>query len=148
MAGPAQTPGVTAVTLERGTPDERGASFTLAAEQLDLLTRLGAPKDLHVASILPGHVRGNHYHALRGEAIVVIHEDRWSLRYDAGDGTKVTSRAFTGAGVVAITVPPLAAHAIRNDGERPLWLLAWSDGPYDNALPDAHRRVLIEPAGP
>ncbi|HEY1835028.1 MAG TPA: hypothetical protein VGG08_11360 [Solirubrobacteraceae bacterium] len=143
MAGPAEKSIVTAVSLERGAPDERGASFTLAGEHLELLARLGATRDLHVASILPGHVRGNHYHALRGETIVVIHEDRWSLRYDAGSDTKVTSRAFTGAGVVAISVPQMAAHAIRNDGERPLWLLAWSDGPYDETLPDAHPRALI-----
>jgi dTDP-4-dehydrorhamnose 3,5-epimerase-like enzyme len=135
---------VTAVSLQRGAADERGTSFTLAAEHLSMLAQLGATKDIHVASILPGHVRGNHYHATRSELILVIHEDRWSLRYDAGEATKVSGRAFTGAGVVAVSVPPLAAHALRNDGERILWLLAASDGPYDAADPDAHRRVLID----
>jgi hypothetical protein len=132
---------VSASVLERGAADARGSSFTLAPAQLAFL---GSPGDIHVASILPGHVRGNHYHALRRELILVIHEDRWSLRSDTGADTRVSSRAFTGSGVVAVTVPQMAAHAIRNDGERVLWLLAASDGPYDLAAPDAHPRVLFE----
>jgi hypothetical protein len=133
---------LSASVLERGATDARGVSFTVTPAQLAFL---GLPGDIHVASILPGHVRGNHYHALRRELILVIHEDRWSLRSDTGAGTRVRSRAFTGSGVVAVTVPQMAAHAIRNDGERILWLLAASDGPYEPTAPDAHSRVLFEP---
>jgi dTDP-4-dehydrorhamnose 3,5-epimerase-like enzyme len=142
MSRTAHDTAVTATVLGRGAADARGASFVVAAEQLEFL---GAPGDIHVASLLPGHIRGNHFHELRNELIIVIHEDRWSLRSDRGAGTKIASRAFTGAGVVAITVPKGSAHAIRNDGERAIWLLAASDGPYDAGAPDAHPRVLIDP---
>lgn len=127
------------LVLEDHGGDERGASFSLAQSHLEFL---GAPKDMHVASILPGYTRGNHYHAARREIIVVIHRDRWSLHWDRGAGTEVSSRAFAGEGVVAIAVPQNSAHAIHNDGAEPLWLVAATDGIYDPDAPDAHRRVV------
>jgi uncharacterized cupin superfamily protein len=132
---------VHATVLAQGAPDARGASFALAAEQLGFL---GPLRDVHVASILPGHVRGQHYHAERRELIVVIHEDDFSLHWDEGAGTAARERAFAGAGVVAITVEPHAAHALRNDGTRTLWLLAASDAPYDPRRPDAHPRSVLD----
>lgn len=131
---------VTGTVLAQAAPDPRGASFSLSPAQLDFV---GVPRDMHVASVLPGHVRGDHYHAERRELIVVIHEDDFSLHWDEGPATEARSRTFAGAGVVAITVMPLAAHAIRNDGTRILWLLAASDGPYDLRKPDAHRRPVV-----
>lgn len=119
--------------------DERGESFSVAREYLDFL---GRPQDLHVASILPGHTRGNHFHAERREVILVVHSDRWSLHWDSGPDTPKSSRSFAGRGMVAIAVPQDSAHAIVNDGEEPLWLLAATDGPYDPANPDAYRRIV------
>jgi oxalate decarboxylase/phosphoglucose isomerase-like protein (cupin superfamily) len=130
------------VVLEDRGGDERGASFSLSQSYLEFL---GAPKDMHIASILPGHIRGNHYHAARREIIVVIHGDRWSLHWDRGANTEVSTRAFTGEGVVAIAVPQNSAHAIRNDGEKPLWLVAATDGIYDPDAPDAYRRIVSQP---
>lgn len=69
--------------------------------------------------------------------------DRWSLHWDAGAETEPSSRSFQKAGALAITIPPHAAHAIRNDGTTTLWLMAATDGPYDPANPDAYRRVVI-----
>jgi oxalate decarboxylase/phosphoglucose isomerase-like protein (cupin superfamily) len=129
----------TVLVLEDRGGDERGASFSVAREYLEFL---GAPLDMHVASIAPGHVRGNHFHAVRRELIVVIHGDRWSLHWDAGAATAPSSRTFAGAGVVAIAIPRNSAHAIRNDGASPLWLIAATDGPYDPQSPDAHRRIV------
>jgi oxalate decarboxylase/phosphoglucose isomerase-like protein (cupin superfamily) len=119
----------------------RGWSFPVAAPALATLSEV---KDMHVASIMPGHIRGNHFHAERKEVIVVVFEDRWSLYWDSGSGTDVISRSFDGCGAVAITVPHDCAHAIRNDGGAPLVMVAFTDGPYDADHPDAHRRVVAE----
>lgn len=126
------------VLEDRG--DDRGASFSVAYEYLSFL---GEPKDLHVASIRPGCVRGNHYHVERREVIVVIHTDSWSLHWDGGEGSPTSSRRFDGAGVVALAVPPHSAHALRNDGDDALWVLAATDGHYDPDRPDAYRRVVV-----
>jgi oxalate decarboxylase/phosphoglucose isomerase-like protein (cupin superfamily) len=98
---------------------------------------------MHVASLEPGHVRGNHFHVARHELIVVLPHEAWSLHWDAGAETRPSSRSFHRAGALAITIPPHAAHAIRNDGSATLWLMAATDGPYDPANPDAYRRVVI-----
>jgi dTDP-4-dehydrorhamnose 3,5-epimerase-like enzyme len=137
---PTERASVEATVLARSAPDPRGASFTLAPDQLSFL---GEPRDAHVASILPGHVRGEHYHAERRELILVIHEDEFSLHWDEGPGTEARHRMFAGAGAVAIAIEPGAAHALRNDGARTLWLLAASDLPYDPERPDAYRRTVV-----
>jgi oxalate decarboxylase/phosphoglucose isomerase-like protein (cupin superfamily) len=120
--------------------DSRGASFSVPLEYLEFL---GALKDLHVAAILPGCVRGNHFHVERREVIVVHHEDAWSLHWDAGEHTPVSNRTFDGAGVVAMAVPQHSAHAIRNDGAAPLWIFAATDGRYSPEAPDAFRREVV-----
>ena len=106
---------------------------------------VGQPEDMHVASILPGYTRGNHYHVERREVIIVIHSDRWSLSWDSGAETERSSRTFEGEGVVVTAIPPNSAHAITNTGAAPLWLVAMTDGAYDPARPDAFRRIVTAP---
>ena len=44
---------------------------------------------------------------------------------------------------VVVEIEPLASHAVRNDGQRPLLIFAMTNGPYDPGHPDAYsRRVL------
>jgi len=129
----------TIVPLRDLGPDERGASFSVPLEQLDFL---GAAKDVHVASIGPGHVRGNHFHVVRRELIIVLPHEHWSVHWDTGEGTDVLTHTFCDSGATAIAIPPGCAHAIRNDGGTPLWLIASTDGVYDGSRPDAYGRVV------
>lgn len=71
--------------------DERGDSFSVARNYMEFV---GRPGNIHVASILAGHTRGNHYHVERREIIIVIHSDRWSLSWDSGAETEQSSRTF------------------------------------------------------
>lgn len=128
------------VVLDDIGADERGESFSVPLQYLEFL---GAPKDVHIASIRHGHVRGNHYHVERHELILVLPHDVWSLHWDVGADTDICTRTFQGAGAVAIAVPPHSAHAIRNDGRAPLWLIAASDFHYSSADPDVYRRVVV-----
>jgi oxalate decarboxylase/phosphoglucose isomerase-like protein (cupin superfamily) len=45
----------------------------------------------------------------------------------------VQHRSFAGGGAVLILVSPGASHAVRNDGDHPLWLVTCSSEPYDPA---------------
>jgi len=81
--------------------DTRGFSFTLPPGALDFLKRVA---DLHMASIVPGAVRGNHYHLRRREAIVVLPGPAWSLHWDDGEGLPVQHRRFQGNGAVLVLV--------------------------------------------
>jgi len=115
--------------------DGRGLSFTAPTGALAFVGRMS---DVHLASIKPGAVRGNHYHLRRREAIVVLPGTKWSLHWDEGDpqGSHASApqhRAFDGSSAVVVLVSPGASHAVQNDGDAVLWLVAISSETYDPA---------------
>jgi dTDP-4-dehydrorhamnose 3,5-epimerase-like enzyme len=110
--------------------DARGLSFTVPAEALAFVGRMS---DVHLASTKSGAVRGNHYHLRRREAIIVMPGSKWSFHWDDGDNSPAEHRAFEGSKAVLILVSPGQSHAVRNDGDRELWLVAISSESYDPA---------------
>ncbi len=110
--------------------DARGFSFTAPSEALAFVGRMA---DVHLAATAPGAVRGNHYHLRRREAIVVLPGAKWSLHWDEGDSSEAQHRSFDGSGAVLVTVSPGASHAVRNDGDQTMWLVAISSETYDPA---------------
>ena len=121
--------------------DQRGFSYSLQDHHFSFL---GSVKDVHFSTTLPGHIRGNHYHRLRRELLIVRYEDSWTLAFDQGEGTAVAARTFAGCGTVAVEIEPLASHAVRNDGQRPLLIFAMTNGLYDPANPDAYGRIVLD----
>jgi dTDP-4-dehydrorhamnose 3,5-epimerase-like enzyme len=110
------------------TGDNRGASFTLPADILSFLPKIA---DVHVSTILPGAIRGNHFHTRRLEVILVTYESAWELHWDEGDNSAPQRTEVSGRGLAAIEVEPFASHAIRNTGDRTLLLTAFSSESYD-----------------
>ena len=108
--------------------DQRGFSYTLPAEALTFLERV---QDVHLASVLPGAIRGNHFHLRRREVILVSYSDKWSFHWDEGPESSALHRTFGGSGTVMIQVSPGASHAVRNDGHQPFILVAASSESYD-----------------
>lgn len=120
--------------------DARGSSFSVSAE---LFAWPFPVADMHVATIEPGATRGNHYHAVRQEMLVIMAADRWSLHWDEGADTPVRQQEFTGPGAVLVKVPAGMSHAIRNDGTVPMQLFGVADSPYDATRPDAYPRTVV-----
>jgi dTDP-4-dehydrorhamnose 3,5-epimerase-like enzyme len=118
--------------------DARGLSITAPLQALEYVGRMA---DVHLASTKPGAVRGNHYHLKRREAIVVLPGARWSFHWDEGDETAPQQRMFGGTRAVLLLVAPGASHAVRNDGEEVLWLVAISSEQYDPAESVARKVV-------
>lgn len=116
------------VSVLGSTGDARGFSFTAPKEALDFV---GGAVDMHLASTLPGAIRGNHYHLRRREAIILLPGTAWSLHWDEGEGMPAQHRSFDGSGAVMVLVSTGASHAVRNDGDAPLWLVACSSEAYD-----------------
>ena len=127
-------------TLLPDTGDLRGSSFQTGTAWLAFLSGVA---DAHIAIILPGCVRGNHFHARRREVIAVLHADAWQAAWDRGAETPVTVREFSGAGAVLLEVDPGAAHAIANTGQAPLWIVGLSHGAWDPDAADSYPRVLL-----
>ena len=120
--------------------DQRGSSYTLPEQQFSFL---GSVVDVHFSTTLPGHIRGNHFHRLRKEVLLVRFEDSWTLAWDPGEGTAPEIRKFDGTGTVVVEIEPLASHAVRNDGQHPLLIFAMTNGPYDRANPDSYSRIVL-----
>jgi dTDP-4-dehydrorhamnose 3,5-epimerase-like enzyme len=110
--------------------DKRGVSFGVPEEALDFVGRVA---DLHVSSSVPGAVRGNHFHRSKRRAVLVLPGALWSLHWDEGAGTAVQQRNFDGTCAVLVLISPGMAHAVRNDGDAMLWLVAGSSEAYDPA---------------
>lgn len=120
--------------------DGRGSSFGVPAEVFGGCFPVA---DLHIATIEPGAVRGNHFHLVRREVLVVIAAGPWSLHWDEGADTPVRQRSFDKPGAVVVTVPIGMSHAIRNDGAVPIQMVGMTDGPYDPDRPDAYPRPVV-----
>jgi dTDP-4-dehydrorhamnose 3,5-epimerase-like enzyme len=108
--------------------DARGFSFTMPPDALDFVGRIA---DMHLASTAPGAVRGNHYHTYKREAILLFPGTAWSLHWDEAEGMPAQHRSFSGSSAVLVLLSPGSSHAVRNDGEAMLWLVACSSEPYD-----------------
>lgn len=127
--------------------DRRGWSFALDANSY---VALPTTQHIHFASIRPLAVRGNHYHAVRNEIIVVFPGAPWELYWDTGASTAVNKRIFEGSKGVAVIVPLGWSHAIRNPGEVDICIASISDRLYTAEDPDTFRRSVAEgqPASP
>jgi dTDP-4-dehydrorhamnose 3,5-epimerase-like enzyme len=110
--------------------DRRGPAYSVPDAALEYL---GTVRNVHFGLSKPGAVRGNHYHLRRREAIVVFPGSRWSLHWDEGEGSASLQRSFDGSQAVLVLLEAGASHAVRNDGDQPLWVMACSSEPYDPA---------------
>jgi oxalate decarboxylase/phosphoglucose isomerase-like protein (cupin superfamily) len=110
--------------------DGRGISLAMPHEALEFV---GEVEDVHVSSCVPGAVRGNHYHLRKRRAILVSPGVGWSLHWDQGEGTAIHRRNFDGRHAILVLIQPGASHAVRNDGNTTLWLVACSAAPYDSS---------------
>lgn len=119
--------------------DARGLSFGVSGAPLDFL---GSIVDMHVMTLAPGRIRGNHYHVARNEVILVVHTDTWSVLWDEGADTQVKQLTFQGNGAVVIEADPYASHAVRNEGERDLHIVAMTNGAFDVESPDSYPRIV------
>jgi mannose-6-phosphate isomerase-like protein (cupin superfamily) len=113
--------------------DVRGGSFSMPAALLGELTRIN---DVHVMTVRPGYVRGNHYHKAKDELFIVLHSDSWTFHWSSPEAPK-GSRSFTAKGGVTVRVPRLLGHAIVNDGAADLVVIGLSSMAFDANSPDS-----------
>jgi oxalate decarboxylase/phosphoglucose isomerase-like protein (cupin superfamily) len=120
--------------------DQRGQSVSITSNELGVLSEI---RDVHIAAIKPGSIRGNHYHLSRRELITVVYDGECSVHWDTGDGTQRRFRRFFGAGAISFAPPTGWSHAVRNDGASIIWIFVASDKPYDRSATDEVARDSI-----
>lgn len=90
--------------------------------------RLNVPQDLfktlHLVSIVPGQVRGNHLHPGHREYLFTFHGP--GVLIWEGESGEIKEHLLTGNRTL-VSIPPGIAHALRNPGPEILYLLAWRE---------------------
>ncbi len=81
-------------------------------------------RTFHLISIEPGQVRGNHLHPGCREYLFTFHGEGVLLWEDPPG--QVRERRLSGRSTL-VRIPPGIAHALRNPGPEPLYLLAWRE---------------------
>lgn len=120
--------------------DNRGSYFRIPIE---LFSSIAAIKDIHIAEIVPGAIRGNHYHEHHHEVLFVAFYDRWSFYWDKMLSGEIVRKSFTGSGIIMLEIAPRVPHAVRNDGNSNLFLIALADTCFTPENPDVHPLKII-----
>lgn len=96
---------------------------------------------VHIASLEPGAVRGNHYHPDSSEHVFV-----WGgsaeVVWQREDGGLVTERV--GPSELAVfEIPARVVHAVVNTGDATVYLLAYYLGDSDREWPETERKEVV-----
>lgn len=94
---------------------------------------------LHLASLAPGAIRGNHLHPVSSEYILV-----WggSAELAWEEGGRVAREEVSRDELVVFEIPAGIAHAVTNTGSETVYLVAYYFGASDKEWPDTERKTI------
>jgi len=100
-------------------------------------------KQVSVASIKPGQVRGNHYHLNKTEWFMVIggRANFWLMNPETKE--KICFK-LSGKEPKVITVFPKIAHAIKNIGKKIIYFIEADSAVYNHESPDAVPYLIVD----
>ncbi len=119
--------------------DDRGWSIRpITDEEISA----GKIKDIHMVSMRPGAIRGNHYHAYKTEHIFVIGSTCRVVVMD--NNTKAREEKIIEQNKKALLViPPHVTHDIENVGNEMSYLLCYSKVKEDLDMKDVMRNKIV-----
>ncbi|MFC1568958.1 hypothetical protein ACFL4L_01870 [bacterium] len=123
------------------TGDARGWLYQLQQESHEFI---GEIREMHMASIKPGSIRGNHLHLRKKEMLVMMVEDTCQLYWKLPEKLEPKIETFN-KGTIVIEIEPGTAHAIYNNGQKDLIINSYSDTPYSPETDDTEPIILIKP---
>jgi len=98
--------------------------------------------NVHIVSMNPGAIRGNHKHIIQTEQVLIIGGPVLFIAVDTETGERF-ERVFQPSEQLRIAAAPGVAHAFKNIGDGVAYLLCASDLAFDPANPDTLRVELI-----
>ena len=105
--------------------------------------REGRFANIHIVSMEPGTIRGNHRHIKQTEQVLIFGGPCLFVAEDAETGERF-ERVFQPGELFRIALAPGVAHAFKNVGVGVAYLLCASDLAFDPANPDTVRTIIIE----
>ncbi|HHL38947.1 MAG TPA: cupin domain-containing protein [Deltaproteobacteria bacterium] len=126
--------GVEIIRLRRR-EDSRGWLLKiLMRHQLGGSERFG---EIYVTTARPGESKGGHFHELTTEWFALVRGSGVLTLEDKTTGERRTVE-LSEEEPVTVRVPPMVAHTVKNTGRGMLYLLAYSDRPYDPEATDTY----------
>lgn len=101
------------------------------------------PQNVHMVSVAPGAVRGNHYHARQREFLCLIGSRARIVVVDRATSLRDETEVACDEPLLLEALPNVI-HAVKNVGDEMLYLLCYADQPYDRANPDVTRVTVLE----
>jgi dTDP-4-dehydrorhamnose 3,5-epimerase-like enzyme len=99
-------------------------------------------KQIYVASIKPGAVRGNHYHLKRTEWFFLIGDKAEFYLEDLRSGKRINLK-LSSKRPRLVTVFPGVAHALKNTGKKTIYLVSAQNTVYNPKNPDTYEYQII-----
>ena len=127
------------ITAPHCRKDDRGVVVWPVPE---LLLRSGDVSNLHVPSIKPGAVRGNHYHAQGTEYLIVLCGPCKASFFDRQTGESWEA-VLTDNLPLLIEIPPNIVHAFKNTGTQDIMILCYESPAGTPDAQDTHRHVIL-----
>lgn len=90
---------------------------------------------IYLTTTKPGKVRANHYHKRKTEWFCVI-KGKAKLFLKKVGGSNIEEIILREDRLMVVKIPPKVTHAIKNIGDEPMYLLAYTTEPYDSQDPD------------
>ncbi len=100
-------------------------------------------KQIYVATIKPGYIRGNHYHLERTEWFFVV-GGRANLYLGNPENKENICLEISSGKPKVITIFPKTAHAVKNTGEETIYLVSARNTIYDPENTDTFYYSLCE----
>ncbi len=119
--------------------DYRGYIVNVPEEVFDFIVNI---KDIHIGSIASNSIRGNHYHKIKKEALIIIYSDSCTFAWNSKDEI-INIKEFTGKGCILVKIKNGLGHAIKNTGKDLITIVAFSDYKFVEENPDTFSKVLI-----
>jgi dTDP-4-dehydrorhamnose 3,5-epimerase-like enzyme len=128
------------ITVIENYGDTRGALYNISDDELKFLDKI---QNIHFGKIRPNSVRGNHYHRQSKEMLIISYSDVWTLAWAEKDSAQIFTKEFAGSGAVMIKINDGIVHALKNNGDKDLELIALSNIRFSKKNTDAFSRILI-----
>jgi dTDP-4-dehydrorhamnose 3,5-epimerase-like enzyme len=120
--------------------DTRGVLYNISDSDLQFLDKI---QNIHFGKIHPNSIRGNHYHHQSKEMLIISYSDTWTLAWAKKDSAEISKEEFTGSGAVLIKVNEGIVHSVKNNGDKDLEIIAFSNRIFSKEDPDTFTRILI-----
>ena len=103
----------------------------------------GRIRNIHIVSMEPGAVRGNHYHLNRTEHTVIIgFPCEFMVLNRQTQDTESLTKSYEKP--LLLSIPPNVTHAFKNPGDHIIYLICYSDQEFDSDNPDVMAHKILE----